>query len=98
MDPTSALNASSAPSSALLGNYTASSALVPLLLAALVVFLARRQSSSAAKGPLPPGPKGLPLIGNMWQLPKSRPWVKMEEWTREYGVLPPAPSAVIAEG
>lgn len=53
------------------------------LLALLAALLISRRSSS--KGPLPPGPKGWPVIGNMLQLPKSRPWVKMEEWTREYG-------------
>lgn len=53
-----------------------------LLALALALFL--RQSNSR-KGPLPPGPKGWPLIGNMLDLPKSRPWVQMEKWTREYG-------------
>lgn len=62
---------------------TSSTTLATFVLAfALAVFL--RQSNSR-KGPLPPGPKGWPIIGNMLDLPKSRPWVQMEKWTREYG-------------
>lgn len=32
-----------------------------------------------------PGPKGIPLVGNLFQLPKERPWLQMAEWTKEYG-------------
>ncbi|KAH8913348.1 cytochrome P450, partial [Atractiella rhizophila] len=34
-----------------------------------------------------PGPPGLPLIGNLLSLPKERPWVQMEKWSREYGPI-----------
>lgn len=32
-----------------------------------------------------PGPKGVPLIGNLKQLPAQKPWVKLKEWADEYG-------------
>jgi cytochrome P450 len=72
---------------------TTSTVLLGVLISATLYYLSRPKS----RGPLPPGPKGLPLLGNMLQLPKSRPWVKMEEWTREYGSsLLPSPLRPLA--
>lgn len=34
---------------------------------------------------LPPGPPGLPLIGNALDLPKSREWLAYQQWGRDYG-------------
>lgn len=34
---------------------------------------------------MPPGPLGVPLIGNYQQLPSVKPWLKFSEWTRQYG-------------
>ncbi|KAM0790540.1 hypothetical protein ACM66B_003409 [Microbotryomycetes sp. NB124-2] len=62
---------------------TATVALALLLSAALYIVSNKGQP----KGKPLPGPKGVPVFGNMFQLPKSRPWVKMEEWTREYGPI-----------
>ena len=32
-----------------------------------------------------PGPKGLPIIGNIFELDKKRPHVSMSNWAKEYG-------------
>lgn len=38
--------------------------------------------------PLPPGPKGYPLIGNLFDVPKDKPWVAYNEWSKKYGKPP----------
>lgn len=35
----------------------------------------------------PPGPPGLPFIGNIWRLPAVNPWHKLTEWKHEFGEL-----------
>ena len=35
--------------------------------------------------PLPPGPKGYPLIGNLFDMPIDKPWVVYDEWRKTYG-------------
>ena len=35
--------------------------------------------------PLPPGPKGYPLIGNLFDMPIDKAWVVYDEWRKTYG-------------
>ncbi len=35
---------------------------------------------------LPPGPPRLPLIGNVFDMPKSHLWEKAAAWKKEYGI------------
>jgi len=49
--------------------------------AALIYF--RRISSRLL--PLPPGPKRLPLIGNLLNAPRSFEWEAYTRWGKEYG-------------
>ena len=35
--------------------------------------------------PLPPGPKGYPLIGNLFDMPIDKPWLVYDEWCKTYG-------------
>lgn len=35
---------------------------------------------------LPPGPKGLPLIGNVLDMPVERAWETFTKWGEKYGV------------
>ncbi|OBZ66931.1 3-hydroxyphenylacetate 6-hydroxylase [Grifola frondosa] len=34
---------------------------------------------------MPPGPRGLPFIGNKHQVPSIKPWRQFAEWNRQYG-------------
>ena len=36
---------------------------------------------------MPPGPRGLPFIGNKHQVPSIKPWRKFAEWNKQYGAL-----------
>ncbi|KAJ6454698.1 hypothetical protein C8R45DRAFT_1037744 [Mycena sanguinolenta] len=40
---------------------------------------------SRRTGRFPPGPRGLPLIGNTLQIPQDRQWLKWAEWKVKYG-------------
>jgi hypothetical protein len=41
--------------------------------------------SSKSPAPLPPGPKGLPLLGNILDMPSSFEWVTFSLWGEKYG-------------
>ncbi|KAF9489007.1 cytochrome P450 [Pleurotus eryngii] len=45
----------------------------------------RRRNSSQYK--LPPGPKGIPFFGNLFQVDALRPYPKFREWAKEYGEI-----------
>lgn len=36
---------------------------------------------------MPPGPTPLPFIGNKLQLPKSKPWLQFQTWSKRYGPI-----------
>ncbi|SJL09788.1 related to cytochrome P450 CYP2 subfamily [Armillaria ostoyae] len=58
-----------------------------LLLVSLGALLFHRLLSSIRRRrlPLPPGPKGLPLIGNLWDVPAEYPWLAYAQWAATYG-------------
>jgi hypothetical protein len=39
-----------------------------------------------ARGKMPPGPVGVPFLGNnRYQMPALKPWRKFTEWNKRYG-------------
>ncbi|KAJ6561144.1 cytochrome P450 [Mycena vulgaris] len=39
------------------------------------------------RAPFPPGPKGLPILGNIADLPQSQPWLTFSQWAKEHGPI-----------
>ncbi|KAL1744246.1 cytochrome P450 [Schizophyllum fasciatum] len=56
-------------------------------LAGAGTFLAYKYATRPDPRPLPPGPKGLPIIGNMLDLPQSHAWKTFAKWGEEYGPI-----------
>ncbi|THH07559.1 hypothetical protein EW145_g3297 [Phellinidium pouzarii] len=36
----------------------------------------------------PPGPRGIPIFGNEFQIPKDKQWLKFDEWSQRYDTIP----------
>lgn len=62
-------------------------AVATVLIALIVLFAAYvvRQQRLAAR--LPPGPRRLPIIGNLHQAPSGAVWVTFQRWIEQYGPL-----------
>ncbi|PCH42022.1 cytochrome P450 [Wolfiporia cocos MD-104 SS10] len=60
---------------------------LPLILAMGLVGLAIFYANRQHRPQLPPGPLGLPIVGNALQIPGSRQWLKFAEWAKTYGPI-----------
>jgi hypothetical protein len=58
-----------------------------LLIAFLAVYMTRRYSRRPSS--LPPGPRGLPIIGNLLDMPAEKSWQAFAELGYKYGQLHP---------
>ena len=47
---------------------------------ALVSFILYRVARQALRKPLPPGPSGYLLLGNVFDMPKGRMWETFKQW------------------
>jgi hypothetical protein len=48
---------------------------------------ASRKKSGLLHLPLPPGPKGLPIIGSLFDMPAKWMWLEYDKWFKIYGML-----------
>ncbi|EKM48702.1 uncharacterized protein PHACADRAFT_202500 [Phanerochaete carnosa HHB-10118-sp] len=61
---------------------TASLPLIPLAIGIVCLFVAVLNRPGRRR--LPPGPKGLPILGNILDAPKEHEWRTFQEWGRTY--------------
>ena len=54
---------------------------------ALATLWIRQLLGSQSPLPLPPGPKGLPILGNLLDLAGGEMNVKCRDWSRQFGML-----------
>ncbi|EGN98514.1 hypothetical protein SERLA73DRAFT_169465 [Serpula lacrymans var. lacrymans S7.3] len=54
-------------------------------LAGLALYFVNQLLKKKPAFPLPPGPKGLPLLGNALDMPKESPWLTLAKWGEKYG-------------
>ncbi|KIJ20113.1 hypothetical protein PAXINDRAFT_166256 [Paxillus involutus ATCC 200175] len=56
-----------------------------LCLAGVGLYLVKQLVTKKNPAPFPPGPKGLPLLGNLADMPSVKPWLTFTEWGQKYG-------------
>ncbi|KIK45782.1 hypothetical protein CY34DRAFT_77296 [Suillus luteus UH-Slu-Lm8-n1] len=56
-----------------------------LCLTGVGVYLVKKVVIKKNLIPYPPGPRGWPLIGNILDIPRTKPWVTFTEWGEMYG-------------
>ena len=61
-------------------------ATLDIVLLALGIYLLR-QLFGQRRPPLPPGPKGIPILGNVFDMPRTKEPEVFTEWRGRYGVL-----------
>jgi hypothetical protein len=61
--------------------------LATLVSFALAILWIRQLLGAKSSLPLPPGPKGLPILGNLLDLASDGVHVKCRDWSRQLGML-----------
>ena len=64
-------------------------AVAALSISSIVALLTvKRLLNARRRLPLPPGPPGLPIVGNVFDIPEEDFWWKYKEWGDQYGSSP----------
>ncbi|KAJ7496460.1 cytochrome P450 [Mycena latifolia] len=54
------------------------------ILGIIILFYGIRWKRNRSRLPLPPGPKKLPLVGNLFDMPADRQWEAYRDWSKEF--------------
>ena len=49
------------------------------------IYVAKHFFAKKAGRPLPPGPYGIPIVGNVFDMPKTKEWETFAQWGEQYG-------------
>jgi len=69
-------------------------AILATLLGSLVIYYA---SSKRSLAPLPPGPKKLPVLGNLFNIPRIQPYVAYKALSKQLGMVPTYTTSLLLE-
>jgi hypothetical protein len=58
-----------------------------LIVASYVFWVIAHKLGQRGRPPLPPGPKGVPVFGNLLQLPRECEWLTYRDMSKIYGLL-----------
>ena len=58
---------------------------VSVAVTAVLLFLWLRGRRPSSSPPLPPGPKKIPILGNLFDMPAERQWLRFAAWGKKYG-------------
>ncbi|KAI0317639.1 cytochrome P450 [Amylostereum chailletii] len=53
----------------------------------ILLFALRGYINSRRRSLLPPGPRPLPVVGNLFDIPAVKPWVTYTSWGKKYGPI-----------
>ncbi|KAH6917900.1 cytochrome P450 98A3 [Coprinopsis sp. MPI-PUGE-AT-0042] len=56
-----------------------------IVLVYILKLVTSKRKQNPRRLPYPPGPKGYPIVGNLFQLPAHKPWLAYKEFGRQYG-------------
>ena len=59
-----------------------------VLVISIAAFIAIRDYQTRRGLPYPPGPRPLPLIGNLLDIPKESSWLAYTQLSRKHGMIP----------
>lgn len=62
--------------------------LAAMWLCLTILFWRYTRKAKPNRLPLPPGPRGLPIIGNLLDVPSDKPWLVYDRWFKQYGKYP----------
>lgn len=60
-------------------------AVIWVVIVTSLTFLLYHRLKCRSRPPYPPGPKGLPILGNLFDFPKSEEWKTYDRWSKEFG-------------